>query len=201
MILYGRFPRKESDMEAPLLQTPRYTKIAVVLHWLLALAFLAMLASGLTMEFVKLQPAFKFKLYQWHKSLGVIVLWLVAARLAWRVFHTAPELPPSIHGFERFAAHAGHWALYVFMFVMPLSGWLIVSSSSFGLPTIVFGLFEWPHVPGVASNDTVQGYAKLIHWWGAWIFMTLILGHVLAVIKHAVFEKENLLTRMWFGRS
>ncbi|MEC7577523.1 MAG: cytochrome b/b6 domain-containing protein, partial [Pseudomonadota bacterium] len=101
---------------------------------------------------------------------------------------------------EKKMAKIGHWGLYVMMFLMPLSGWLMVSSSPYGLPTIVFNMFEWPHVPGVADNGVVHDDAKLAHLILAIIFAALIAGHIAAVIKHAIFDKENLLKRMWWTK-
>jgi cytochrome b561 len=108
-------------------------------------------------------------------------------------------LPIGIHGWERKAAKAGHWALYVLMLLMPLSGWMLVSSSSYGLPTIVFGWFEWPHVPGVAGNEIVHEGAETAHFILAILFILVIGGHIGAVVKHWIFEKENLLKRIWWS--
>src|SRR5690606_30753408 len=109
-------------------------------------------------------------------------------RILWRLFHKPPPMPESIHGMEHLAAHAGHWALYAMMLAMPLSGWVMVSSSVYGLPTIVFGWFQWPHIPDLAGNTTASSWAKAAHYWLAITFALLITGHVAAVIKHAVCE-------------
>lgn len=186
------------------MQTPaqRYTTVAITLHWVMAIAILLMLASGFTMEYVDLSKSLKFNLYQWHKSLGVLALLTFFLRIGWRLFHKPPALPASIHGWERKAAHAGHWLLYGLMFFVPLAGWAMVSSSSYGLPTIVFGWFEWPHIPGIAGDEPVHHLAKTAHWVLAWTLAVAILGHVAAIIKHSVIEKENLLSRMsWKGKT
>lgn len=177
----------------------RYTTVAIILHWVMAAAFVLMLASGLSMEYLELQKSFKFNLYQWHKSLGVLLLAAFALRLFWRLLHKPPALPASIKGLEAAAAKAGHIALYLCMLAVPLSGWAMVSSSNYGLPTIVFGLFEWPHIPKIAGNEAVNAAAKTAHWVLAWLFIAAILGHVAAVVKHAAIDHENLLPRMWFS--
>ena len=180
----------------------RYSTVAITLHWLMALAFILMLASGLAMDSDGLlPPALKFQMFQWHKSLGVCLLMLFFVRLGWRLLHEPPALPASIKGLEKLAAHAGHWGLYALMIAMPLTGWLMVSASVFGLPTIVFGLFEWPHIPGVAMNEAISGAANQAHGLLAWVFIALIAGHIAAVIKHAVIDKHNLLPRMGIGKA
>lgn len=175
----------------------RYNSLAIILHWVMALAILLMLASGLTMGYITLEPAFKFKLYQWHKSLGVLVLWAATLRLGIRLFNKPPTLPASFLKYEVVLSKLGHWGLYALMFALPISGWMMVSSSIYGLPTIVFGWFEWPHIPGIAANAEVSNFAKGAHWWLAMGMLALLAGHIGAVVKHAVVDKHNLLTRMW----
>jgi len=107
-------------------------------------------------------------------------------------------MPASIHGIELKAAKAGHVLLYIFMLAVPLTGWLTVSSSVYGLPTIVFGWFEWPHIPNVAGNEQINSFAEDAHGFLAWTFGALILGHVAAVIKHTFFDKTPIIHRMWW---
>ena len=174
----------------------RYNNVAIALHWVMAISFFLMLGSGLAVEYLDLAKSLKFKMIQWHKSLGVLLLAAFVIRLGWRLLHKPPALPATIHGVEAIAAKLGHAALYVCMLAVPLTGWAMVSSSPYGLPTIVFGWFTWPHIPGIAGNDAVSGAAKTAHWLLAWAFLLCIAGHVAAVIKHAVLDKENLLPRM-----
>lgn len=178
----------------------RYSSVAIILHWVMAVAFILMLSSGLTMEYLEISKELKFNLYQWHKSLGVLLLAAFVLRVIWRVMHKPPFLPLSMPRAERLAAKAGHFLLYFCMLVVPLAGWTMVSASVYGLPTIVFGWFEWPHIPNIAGNEAIGGFAKTIHKYLAWAFGVLILGHIAAVLKHAVIDNENLLTRMWWTK-
>lgn len=178
----------------------RYTSIAIILHWIMALSFILMISSGLSMEYLDLPKSLKFNLFQWHKSLGLILLIAFFLRLGWRLFHKPPRLPEHMPGLEQFAAKAGHWLLYAFMLAVPLSGWAMVSSSVYGLPTIIFGLFEWPHIPDISGNEMINNFAKTAHWILAWAFGLAILGHIAAVGKHYLFEHENLLKRMCWSK-
>lgn len=178
----------------------RYAGIAVALHWVMALAILLMLASGFVMAYGDLGQSLKFRLYQWHKSLGVLLLVSVAFRILLRLVLKAPALPGFMPAWEARAARAGHLALYLLMVAMPVTGWIVVSASVFGLPTIVFGLFEWPHVPGIAGDAAVESAAKGAHFWLAILIAATIAGHVAAVFKHIVIDRENILARMWWGR-
>ena len=175
----------------------RYNVIAITLHWVMAVAFIGMFLSGLIMVNLDLGKNLQFQLYQWHKSLGVLLLLMITLRIVLRLFSRPPALPLNIPMWEGKASKLGHWLLYLCMFVIPLAGWLTVSSSAFGLPTIVFNWFEWPHIPGLEANESIEKAAKSTHRWFAYAFITLIIVHIGAVIKHAVFDNENLLRRMW----
>lgn len=180
----------------------RYNTVAIILHWVMALGFFMMLGSGIAMSYFDLEQSLKFNLYQWHKSGGVILLIAFALRITWRLitYKSIPALPESFPKLEKLAAHLGHYGLYAMMLLMPISGWIIVSSSVYGLPTIVFNLFEWPHIPGLQGNERIHEASELAHLVLAIIFGLLITGHIAAVIKHAVIDHENLLTRMWWTK-
>jgi len=178
----------------------RYNAIAIILHWIMAIAFFLMLASGLSFDNIAMAQSFKFQLYQWHKSLGVLLIVAFALRIGWRLFHKPPQLPASFKKIDIIGAKLGHIALYALMIAMPLSGWAMVSSSPYGLPTIVFGWFEWPHIPRLSGDNFINGLAKDAHWIMGWIFLSVIAIHIFAVIKHYKIDNENLIKRMWFKR-
>ena len=97
------------------------------------------------------------------------------------------------------AAIIGHWGLYILMLVVPISGWVMVSSSVYGLPTIVFGWFEWPHIPNLQGNENVESLAKEVHFFLAIFFALMITVHIAAVVKHALSDNVNLIKRMWWS--
>lgn len=179
----------------------RYNNVAIALHWVMAIAFILMLGSGFALEYLEIPKALKFSMFQWHKSLGVLLLIAFFLRIFWRLLHK----PPALTGFPRWEAilsKLGHVGLYVCMLAMPLSGWFMVSASVYGLPTIVFNAFEWPHIPGIAGNTDIQQIARLAHTVFAFGFTALIIGHIAAVIKHSVWDKHPVLYRMlWTKKS
>lgn len=181
------------------LNNDRYTTIAIILHWVMAIAFLLMLGSGFAMAYLDVPKSLKFNMIQWHKSLGIILLIAFFLRIGWRLWHKPPILAGFSH-WEIVLSKLGHFGLYICMLVMPLSGWLMVSSSVYGLPTIVFNTFEWPHFPFIAGNETVQGAARFAHFIFALGFTALIIGHIAAVIKHGLWDKHPVLYRMLWRR-
>ena len=179
----------------------RYHTAAIILHWLVALAVFAMLATGLYMVNIEMSKAEQFRLYQWHKALGVVVLWFVILRLIVRWMTLQPSLPSSVGSTHIRAAKIGHIGLYVAIVIMPLSGWLMVSASPFGLPTFVFvDWIKWPHIPYVARNKTVEEFANIIHWFVAYGLIIMIIGHIAALVYHKRRHNLALITRMWWSK-
>jgi cytochrome b561 len=89
-------------------------------------------------------------------------------------------------------AHAGHIALYAFMLIIPISGWLM--SSAKGVPTVWFGIVP---LPDLISKDKALGHLlEEVHESLSWIMVTLIAGHVLAALKHHLFDRDDTLRRM-----
>lgn len=176
----------------------RYSNTAIILHWILALAFIMMLSSGLLMH--ELPNQMRFTVIQLHKSLGVIVLLTMIIRVAVRSFNTPPALPNELSNRDKILAKMGHLGLYAAMIIMPLSGWVMVSSYSFNRPTMVFNLFEWPHIAGLAGNEAVNALSKTTHEITGYVLIGFISVHIAAVIKHMIIDRINLLPRMGIGR-
>ena len=177
----------------------RYDPIAISLHWLIALAFLSMLAIGFVMEDLPLTDPWKFPLFQFHKSLGFTILALVAVRILWRLTHTPPALPDDMPAWEKWSAEATHWVLYAILFAMPLSGWIIVSHSAYNIPTLYFGLFEIPHLSGADlgySKKQIEQAAHLFHEVLAFSACGLIALHAGAALRHHFVLKDTVLRRM-----
>lgn len=174
----------------------RYHPVAMALHWLIAISIIFMIVLGLTMEDIT-PISTRFVWFQIHKSLGLTILLLSVARLAWRLSHAAPALPSHMSRFEKLAATGAHWALYALMFAIPLSGWLLVSAAA-KYPTVFFGLFTVPHLPLPDMDPKlIRGAAGETHEILAiYVAIPLIALHVLAALKHQFIDKDNLFVRM-----
>lgn len=180
----------------------RYHSLSIVLHWLIALGLVFMLGSGLFMVNAEIPKAEQYKLFQIHKAAGVVMLWAILLRVMTRWLTIQPSLPEVMTEKEKALAKLGHIFLYVGLLIMPLSGWLMVSASPFGLPTFVFvDWIKWPHIPYVERNKAIESVARDIHWWMACILVILIVGHIAAVIKHKRQQKLSLIKRMWWSKT
>ena len=141
-------------------EVTRYSRVAIVLHWLTALLIIGMLAVGKYMVSLAEDDSLRFALTQWHKSFGLTILALTLLRIVWRFTHKKPALPASMRGWERFAAHSSHILFYLLIIFLPLSGWLMVSASPLNITTYLFDWIRVPHLPAVASASNKAELAE-----------------------------------------
>ncbi|WP_158817380.1 cytochrome b [Methylocapsa sp. S129] len=179
--------------------TGRYTSVAIILHWVMALGIAALVAMGLAMTHLKLDPARLFQLYQLHKSIGVTVFLAAFLRLAWRLSHRPPDLPETMPTVEKAAARSGHFLLYAFLFALPVTGWALVSASAFNIPTVLYGIAPWPDLPvlpTLADKAPVEALLKLIHAYGAYALTAIVAVHAAAALRHHFIIRDDVLRRM-----
>ena len=181
----------------------RYGMVAILLHWVIGLGILTLIGMGLAMTHLALAPMLKFQLYQLHKSIGVTVLLAVLLRILWRLTHRPPPLP-AMPPLEKAAAEGTHRLLYALMLVIPLTGWALVSVSPFNLPTVLYGVVPWPHLPvfpDLADKAPVEAVMKFIHGKLAWALTALIVLHAGAALRHHFILRDGVLHRILpFGR-
>jgi cytochrome b561 len=174
----------------------RYTTTAIVLHWLAALLIFCGFGLGLVMTGLEFSPA-KFRLYSWHKWVGITVFLLAAARLAWRAAHRPPALPASLPAWQVRASGAAHALLYALMLGIPLSGWIY--SSSTGVSVVYLGLLP---LPDLVPKDREAAKALLVlHQTLNFTLAAVVTLHVAAAAKHHFIDRDGVLRRMLPGRS
>ena len=100
---------------------------------------------------------------------------------------------------EKLAAHMGQWGLYALMIAMPLSGWVIVSTSKLAIPTLLFGVVPWPHLPLLADLENKRAIHEIgenMHGILAYGMAGLAGVHALAALKHHFISRDDILLRM-----
>jgi cytochrome b561 len=176
------------------LAAARYGAVAMLFHWLLAAMILAALLLGWYMAGLPFSPG-RIKLFNWHKWLGVTILALAALRLLWRLRRPAPPLPDAMPGWEKVLAHAGHASMYLLFFAVPLIGW--ARSSAAGFPIVYFGLLRLPDL--AARDKALAASLTEAHAVAAYLLAALIVLHVAAAAKHALVDKDGVVSRMLPG--
>ena len=161
------------------------------LHWLIALMVFGLLGGGLYMTDMRISPQ-KIQLYMTHKSVGLTVLALMLLRVAYRLKNPPPALPTGIPAWQKTASNISHALLYLLLFAMPISGWLMNGAS--GFPMKYFGLVRVPDL--LARNQENLALLKLVHFYIGWTLMAVIVVHVLAALKHHFVDRDSVLRRM-----
>lgn len=171
----------------------RYGRVVVALHWLIGLVLLGQIAFGFLLDDIapRATPA-RTGVINLHKSFGIVLGLLIAARLSWRLTHRPPPWPASLPDWQRSAALAVHRALYACMVVMPLSGYIGSNFSKHGVRFFGTTLRAW-------GPDLPQVYALFngIHVATAWLFAFLIAAHVGAALKHWLVDRDGVMSRIW----
>jgi cytochrome b561 len=174
----------------------RYTKTAILLHWLLVAALFAQVAFGWFLEGVERGTPERTIYVNLHKSTGLIIGLLILMRLYWRLTHPAPPVPPSMPVWERLAAKWSHVLLYVCMLVMPLSGYIASNFSKYGVNFFnAVKLAPW----GV-DDKQIYAFFNGTHVITSYLFVALIAVHALAALRHLVM-RDGIFSRMWPQRS
>ncbi len=177
----------------------RYDRVALLLHWLTALAVFGLLGLGFVMTSLPPASSLQFQLFQWHKSVGISVLALTLLRLAWRLLYRPPALPAAMPVWEKLAAEANHVLLYALLLLMPLCGWALVSVARFNVPTVLYGVLPWPHLPVLATlpdKAPVETLMRRLHDAGGWLLVALLALHIGAALRHHWLLGDDVLRRM-----
>lgn len=173
----------------------RYTRVAIAFHWIIAALVLWNLAGGLG-GYV-LPEGVSGVFWSGHKAVGICVLFLSIARLAWRLGHRPPPLP-AMPRWQVATAHATHWLFYALIILMPLSGWVFTSASLKRGPISVFGLFDIPYLP-IAQGAQAGAVPHGFHVYAGWFLAALAALHIAAALKHQFVDKDLTLARMMPG--
>jgi len=180
-------------------QAERYSSVAIALHWMIAVMLGLMIALGKNMHASDGRPV--EWMFQLHKSVGITILCLMIARFIWRLNNKPPALPADMKSLEKRASHWVHIGLYAACFLLPLTGWIMVSVSPFSIATVLYGAVVWPHLPGLAEMalETRQSfYPKIeeVHELLSWALIGLFALHVIGAVKHEISDEEGVLKRM-----
>lgn len=171
---------------------PRYTRPAILLHWLVALLIVCAFVMGLVMTDIHGITPTKLKYYSWHKWMGVTVLALACLRILWRLTHKPPPHPAHMPRWQVQAAEGMHALLYVLIFAVPISGYLYTLSA--GVPVVYLGLVKLPVF--MDPNPEWKPVLKTIHYWINMTMAAAVAAHVAAALKHHFIDRDSTLKRM-----
>jgi cytochrome b561 len=182
-------------MQNPIMsESAVYSTAARKFHWVTAAFVFTLVPVGVYMTNRAAATnfdAFTGTLYSNHKLGGFILLWLVVARLAYRLIKGAPADAPSLNGTQKIIAHLTHWSMYALLLCVPMLGWLGVSLlPALGVP----GGFSLPAL--TSPNETAAKTAFFLHKISGIALAALIALHIGAALFHHFIVKDNVLRRM-----
>lgn len=179
----------------------RYSLVQRLLHWLVALLILGALVLGGSIGwfgFDGLQERFgeagADRVYTWHKSFGVLILFLMVARVGLRLRHGKPPYAIELPRAQRIAAESVHGLLYLLLIVMPIIGWWATAAGGYPVqlgPLFLPGLFP----ENEALSETLFGWHQAL----GIAILALVLVHITAALYHVLVRRDGVMQRMTFG--
>lgn len=174
-----------------------YSPKARAFHWLTVAAIATLVPLGLYMVWrgnATNFDALTARLYDAHKLLGFLTLWLVVARLVYRLRQGAPPDEPTLEWWQKAAAHLTHWGLYGLLLAIPLLGWFGVSRYD------ARGIFGLVSLPAIAAKDQdAATFIFTLHYWAAMLLVAMLAVHIGAAFFHHVIRGDGVLRRMLPG--
>ena len=179
---------------APMNPPARYPRMAVVLHWTVALLIITLMVTGWYMVDIPRNTPERAFFFNLHKSIGILTAIFIVALIAWRIGHEAPPLPSAMPRWERVAAVLNHRLFYVLMVLVTVAGYLTSSFSKYGPKLFGIPLPHWGWEDAALRDNFVT-----MHRVAALTFAMLIAIHIGAALKHLLFDKDGVFQRMLLG--
>ena len=170
----------------------RYSPLNQAMHWITALCMFAILPLAWVMINAKEGSYVQHASYNWHKTLGLVVLLVTLFRIAWRFFDRPPPYPAKVAAWDRNLAHLAYWLFFAMMIWMPVTGF--IDSAYDGYPIKLFNLVPTPEI--FPKNQARADLFAWLHDLGQWPIYALIVLHLTAVIFHLVWRRDGVLDRM-----
>jgi cytochrome b561 len=176
----------------------KYSGFAMLLHWLIAVLVIVQWQISIAAEGAASREAGGAIMAN-HFALGVVIFSVVAIRLMWRLVSPPPPPVARHAAWERTLSRIVHLSFYAILLVMPVAGW--IAMSSFGEPISVWGLLQLPALP-VPQNPALGEQIFELHGASGIALLVLAAFHALAALKHTIIDKDGTLFRMLpFGRA
>ncbi|PCI88680.1 MAG: cytochrome b [Hyphomicrobiales bacterium] len=163
------------------------------LHWLLALLMIGLLALGWVMVQLDYFNPYYDSAPALHYSLGILVFFLVLIKIIWQLAKPLPAHDDRLKKYELYASKIVHFILLIFMIMMPVSGYLVITAGT--NDASFFGLFNLPTLFKI--SNPVRDAATFFHTYFPFILVGFIIVHILAALKHKFIDKMKTARDMW----
>ena len=172
--------------------TDRYGTLSQCLHWSSAVLTLALFGLGIWMVELSYYDNYYHQAPALHISLGILLFGLTAIRILWRLWQSSPLAIAGSSKWQQQLALAIKWALLSLLTLLALTGYLMTSAEGAGA-----SFFDWFAIPSsVQLSSANVDRAGLLHEWGAWLLIALVVLHAGAAFMHHFIQKDQTLKRM-----
>jgi len=171
-----------------------YGTISKIFHWTVLVLVIVMLAIASQSTDLP-QGQEKLELILLHASFGLLLLFILSARLIWRWLNITPAKMPHIPFWQHVVSRTVHYGLYIMLFVQIFNGMARFATAGYKVP--FFGLFEvgFPMDKDEALNELIGDLHGIFP-----IVILVLLGiHILAALYHHFWLKDDTLRRMTSG--
>ena len=165
-----------------------YGVISKVLHWLSAILLLVQIPLGFYLVDLDFGEE-RISLENVHVILGLIIFYIVIIRLVNKILNPTPKLDPGIFKGQVFLAKMNHILLYLAILSITISG---ILKKLFNGESLVIFFKEIQ----IKDNFELADQFYNIHIFSNYIILFLIVIHLVAVIVHKLFFKDNLLKKI-----
>lgn len=170
----------------------RYHPMLVGLHWLMAVFIIMMLAVGRFLFPTLTDAAQETSAARTHMTLGLFLLALIVIRFIVRLRTPKPAPATTGNAILDKIGVITHYLLYILILVMALSGTGTMLTA--GLTPLLSGA-------NIAVPEHLLGYPPYaVHGLTGWLLIGLLGLHIGAAFFHQFIKRDNLFSRMWFGK-
>ena len=177
-----------------IMEIQRYSKIAIIIHWLMAIMIIAMICMGVYMSDLPKGSEERTWFFTLHKSIGLTLALLVVIRLVSKLINKSPPLPNMVSATHQKLAKATHQLLYLMMFIQPVSGYISSSFTSYKTKFWGIPLPRWS-----SKNPELNELFSQVHEVSAICLVILLIIHISGVAYHVKKKETVLFRRMWFN--
>jgi cytochrome b561 len=147
------------------------------LHWVMSACYLVLFVTGAFMARLPREFFIRGSLYDFHKSVGVLTMAFLTLRILtllrvwWKKY--TKRLPKFTK--EWYKSFALHVSLYVFMWLVPVAGFLL--SNSYKSNIVKF--FGIPLPDLFPQNSAMVEVGRSLHFWLGYTFLAFVILHLL----------------------
>lgn len=168
-------------------EVDRYDGIARCFHWVFGIGIIYTGIEGYAATLLGDGPVHDF-LSHLNMSIASVLIVLFPMRVIWKFVRTEPRALSGMSAWKVALAHRIHELLYVMIFIVLSSGFLMVPDHY-----MLFGLvrIDTPFAEGEVTHRLFT-----IHRISCAILVGLVFLHILAVVKHQLNARHDVLRRM-----